>query len=58
MKRSDYGKILHSCEKIVKIEKQFNEAVDGLLDNIGITRKGFKTGGGLYAGKNRKTTAR
>lgn len=58
MKKAKYEKILHSCKEIIQIESLLNRAVDGLLNNVGITRQGFKTGGGLYVRKNRKTAAR
>ena len=37
-------KVLHHCKKIAEIETLLSKEIDGLLDEIGVTRGGFLTG--------------
>lgn len=59
MKKAREFKILHACKKIIDAEKALSDTVDDLLNEIGITRQGFLTGGGLLkrGGKNVDKTA-
>ena len=51
MRQEQKERILHYCKRIAEMETLLSHEIDGLLEEVGVTRRGFLTGGGALKKK-------